>query len=103
MFYVTVNFFSGFKSGVSVVTSVPAAGYYYELDDSYDESDEEEVKAHLRRVTEQPPLKLDTSSEVHKHDRLHIYTQALKTFVRVILTCPNVSLQRRWIFCVCVV
>lgn len=42
-------------------------GYYYDLDDSYDESDEEEVKAHLRRVTEQPPLKLDTSSEVHKH------------------------------------
>ena len=40
-------------------------GYYYDLDDSYDESDEEEVKAHLRRVTEQPPLKLDTSSEVH--------------------------------------
>ncbi|KAK9516817.1 hypothetical protein VZT92_024727 [Zoarces viviparus] len=38
-------------------------GYYYELDESYDESDEEEVKAHLRRVTEQPPLKLDTSSE----------------------------------------
>lgn len=39
-------------------------GYYYELDDSYDESDEEEVKAHLRRVTEQPPLKLDQSKEV---------------------------------------
>ncbi|KAM9377961.1 genetic suppressor element 1-like [Pholidichthys leucotaenia] len=38
-------------------------GYYYDLDDSYDESDEEEVKAHLRRVTEQPPLKLDSSSE----------------------------------------
>ncbi|XP_073410996.1 genetic suppressor element 1 isoform X2 [Dendrobates tinctorius] len=38
-------------------------GYYYDLDDSYDESDEEEVKAHLRRVAEQPPLKLDTSSE----------------------------------------
>ncbi|KAF3688936.1 Genetic suppressor element 1 [Channa argus] len=38
-------------------------GYYYDLDDSYDESDGEEVKAHLRRVTEQPPLKLDTSSE----------------------------------------
>uniref|UniRef100_A0A3Q3WPR9 Genetic suppressor element-like domain-containing protein n=1 Tax=Mola mola TaxID=94237 RepID=A0A3Q3WPR9_MOLML len=38
-------------------------GYYYDLDESYDESDEEEVKAHLRRVTEQPPLKLDTSSE----------------------------------------
>ncbi|XP_051975182.1 genetic suppressor element 1-like [Xyrauchen texanus] len=38
-------------------------GYYYELDDSYDESDEEEVRAHLRRVTQQPPLKLDTSKE----------------------------------------
>lgn len=41
-------------------------GYYYDLDESYDESDEEEVKAHLRRVTEQPPLKLDASSEVHE-------------------------------------
>lgn len=40
------------------------AGYYYELDDSYDESDEEEVRAHLRRVAEQPPLKLDDSTEV---------------------------------------
>ncbi|KAL4630252.1 genetic suppressor element 1-like isoform X4 [Arapaima gigas] len=38
-------------------------GYYYDLDDSYDESDEEEVRAHLRRVAEQPPLKLDESSE----------------------------------------
>ncbi|XP_019912130.3 genetic suppressor element 1 [Esox lucius] len=38
-------------------------GYYYDLDDSYDESDEEEVRAHLRRVAQQPPLKLDTSSE----------------------------------------
>ncbi|KAM4614303.1 genetic suppressor element 1-like isoform 4-T6 [Discoglossus pictus] len=38
-------------------------GYYYDVDDSYDESDEEEVRAHLRRVAEQPPLKLDTSSE----------------------------------------
>ncbi|XP_028440374.1 genetic suppressor element 1-like isoform X1 [Perca flavescens] len=38
-------------------------GYYYDLDESYDESDKEEVKAHLRRVTKQPPLKLDTSSE----------------------------------------
>lgn len=44
------------------------AGYYYELDDSYDESDEEEVRAHLRRVAEQPPLKLDDSTEV-KHLR----------------------------------
>ncbi|XP_046889504.1 genetic suppressor element 1 [Hypomesus transpacificus] len=38
-------------------------GYYYDLDYSCDESDEEDVKAHLRRVSEQPPLKLDTSSE----------------------------------------
>ncbi|XP_052399939.1 genetic suppressor element 1 [Carassius gibelio] len=38
-------------------------GYYYEFDDSYDESDEEEVRAHLRRVAQQPPLKLDTSTE----------------------------------------
>ncbi|KAG7281886.1 hypothetical protein CRUP_031135 [Coryphaenoides rupestris] len=38
-------------------------GYYYDLEESYDESDEEEVKAHLRRVTQQPPLKLDASSE----------------------------------------
>uniref|UniRef100_A0A672S1G4 Genetic suppressor element 1-like n=1 Tax=Sinocyclocheilus grahami TaxID=75366 RepID=A0A672S1G4_SINGR len=38
-------------------------GYYYELDDSYDESDEEEVRTHLRRVTQQPPLKLDASTE----------------------------------------
>lgn len=43
---------------------VCVSGYYYELDDSYDESDEEEVRAHLRRVTEQPPLKLDESKEV---------------------------------------
>lgn len=43
---------------------LPRAGYYYELDDSYDESDEEEVRAHLRRVAEQPPLKLDDSTEV---------------------------------------
>lgn len=45
-------------------------GYYYDLDESYDESDEEEVKAHFRRVTEQPPLQLDTSSE--KVDFLHM-------------------------------
>ncbi|XP_029289196.1 genetic suppressor element 1-like [Cottoperca gobio] len=38
-------------------------GYYYDLDESYDESDEEEVKAHLKRVTQQPPLKLEASSE----------------------------------------
>ena len=41
-----------------------SSGYYYDLDDSYDESDEEEVRAHLRCVAEQPPLKLDPSSEV---------------------------------------
>lgn len=58
------------KSGVSVVTSLFATGYYYELDDSYDESDEEEVRAHLRRVAEQPPLKLDESTEV-KHLPAH--------------------------------
>lgn len=43
-----------------------SAGYYYDLDDSYDESDEEEVRTHLRRVAEQPALKLDDSTEV-KH------------------------------------
>lgn len=42
----------------------PSPGYYYDLDDSCDDSDEEEVRAHLRCVAEQPPLKLDTSSEV---------------------------------------
>lgn len=42
----------------------PCPGYYYDLDDSCDDSDEEEVRAHLRCVAEQPPLKLDTSSEV---------------------------------------
>lgn len=56
-FFLKVNF--------SLALLLP--GYYYDLDESYDESDEEEVKAHLRRVTEQPPLKLDTSSEVNKH------------------------------------
>ena len=55
---------------MSVVTSSFGAGYYYELDDSYDESDEEEVRAHLRRVAEQPPLKLDDSTEV-KHLSVH--------------------------------
>ncbi len=53
------------------MTSRFAAGYYYELDDSYDESDEEEVRAHLRRVAEQPPLKLDDSTEV-KHLPTHL-------------------------------
>ncbi|KAL0968381.1 hypothetical protein UPYG_G00266140 [Umbra pygmaea] len=38
-------------------------GHYYDLDESYDDSDEDEVRAHLRRVSQQPPLKLDTSSE----------------------------------------
>ncbi|KAJ3593907.1 hypothetical protein NHX12_006240 [Muraenolepis orangiensis] len=46
--------------------------YYYELDDSYDESDEEEVRGHLRRVSEQPPLKLDDSSE--KMDFLGVFS-----------------------------
>lgn len=76
-------------------------GYYYDLDESYDESDEEEVKAHLRRVTEQPPLKLDTSSEVR--DTLHRHTQSLKMFLSVIFTCPNLSHWRKWIFCECAV
>lgn len=55
----------------SILTSLFATGYYYELDDSYDESDEEEVRAHLRRVAEQPPLKLDDSTEV-KYRPTHI-------------------------------
>ncbi|KAJ8003066.1 hypothetical protein DPEC_G00165490 [Dallia pectoralis] len=46
-------------------------GYYYDVDDSYDESDEEEVRAHLRKVAQQPPLKLDTSSE--KVCFLHVF------------------------------
>lgn len=57
------------------------AGYYYELDDSYDESDEEEVRAHLRRVAEQPPLKLDDSTEVMQcctlQKALHTHTLTL--------------------------
>lgn len=53
-----------------------ASGYYYELDDSYDESDEEEVRAHLRRVAEQPPLKLDDSTEV-RHLPAHTHTRPL--------------------------
>ncbi|XP_078066706.1 genetic suppressor element 1 isoform X3 [Mustelus asterias] len=47
-------------------------GYYYDFDDSYDESDEEEVRAHLWRVAEQPPLKLDDSSE--KLDFLRVFS-----------------------------
>lgn len=70
LFYVKSNLLEDLKSGVSVVTTLFAAGYYYELDDSYDESDEEEVRAHLRRVAEQPPLKLDDSTEV-KHLPAH--------------------------------
>lgn len=54
------------------MASLCAAGYYYELDDSYDESDEEEVRAHLRRVAEQPPLKLEDSTEV-KHLPIHTH------------------------------
>ncbi|XP_069758230.1 genetic suppressor element 1 [Narcine bancroftii] len=46
-------------------------GYFYDFDDSYDESDEEEVRAHLRRVSEHPPLKLDDSSE--KLDFLRVF------------------------------
>lgn len=52
------------------VTLLSVSGYYYELDDSYDESDEEEVRAHLRRVAEQPPLKLDDSTEVKRQPTL---------------------------------
>lgn len=47
-----------------IISLSPSPGYYYDLDDSCDDSDEEEVRAHLRCVAEQPPLKLDTSSEV---------------------------------------
>lgn len=56
--------------GIDINGDLVATGYYYEVDDSYDESDEEEVRAHLRRVAEQPPLKLDDSTEVqapHTH------------------------------------
>ena len=56
---------------VCVCVCVRVAGYYYELDDSYDESDEEEVRGHLRRVAEQPPLKLDDSMEVGHLHRPH--------------------------------
>lgn len=62
---------------VSTLTSLLATGYYYELDDSYDESDEEEVRAHLRRVAEQPPLKLDDSTEV-KYRLTHIFVLSLE-------------------------
>lgn len=80
-------------------------GYYYDLDESYDESDEEEVKAHLRRVTEQPPLKLDTSSEVCKCRK--IFIPDLKLFFFLFSTNRTLSkllsLQRKWISSVCVV
>ncbi|XP_047207889.1 genetic suppressor element 1-like isoform X3 [Girardinichthys multiradiatus] len=59
-------------------------GYYYDLDESYDESDEEEVKTHLRRVTEQPPLKLDMSSE--KLDFLRLCGLTTLTHRKEILT-----------------
>lgn len=61
--------------------ALPLPGYYYDLDESYDESDEEEVKAHLRRVTEQPPLKLDTSSEVRKHTQSHMHSSQVQYYV----------------------
>ena len=67
-----------------------AAGYYYELDDSYDESDEEEVRAHLRRVAEQPPLKLDDSTEV-KH--LPTYTFSVPFQMEVHTGTHNKTLQ----------
>lgn len=54
----------------SISPSLSPPGYDYDLDEWYDDSDEEEVRAHLRRVAKQPPLKLDTSSEVtavHAH------------------------------------
>lgn len=62
------------------------AGYYYELDDSYDESDEEEVRAHLRRVAEQPPLKLDDSTEVNHHSLMHYY-YSYQMFVNIFALC----------------
>ncbi|KAB0392219.1 hypothetical protein E2I00_019401, partial [Balaenoptera physalus] len=70
-------------SSLSAERSAPPPGYYYDLDDSYDESDEEEVRAHLRCVAEQPPLKLDTSSEVSgarrcDKERLVALLQAVK-------------------------
>lgn len=61
-------------------------GYYYELDDSYDESDEEEVRAHLRRVAEQPPLKLDDSAEVNRHSLMHYY-YSYQIFVNIVALC----------------
>lgn len=40
------------------------------------------MKAHLRRVTEQPPLKLDTSSEVRKHTQSHMHSSQVLGFLR---------------------
>lgn len=85
------------------MTSVSPAGYYYDLDDSYDESDEDEVRAHLRRVAEQPPLKLDDSTEV-KHLSTHrlivlcIHTddETLRLFPP-----PHTFLHRNWTFWEC--
>lgn len=64
--------------------AVLLSGYYYDLDESYDESDDEEVKAHLRRVTEQPPLKLDTSSEVHEYRHTRAFIASLKFEVSLV-------------------
>lgn len=64
------------------------SGYYYDLDDSYDESDEEEVRAHLRCVAEQPPLKLDTSSEVTRPSS----TLACSGLARLLV--PTLGLRR---------
>lgn len=66
---VAVIFTRGFEKSC-IKNNFFFSGYYYELDDSYDESDEEEVKAHLRRVAEQPPLKLDDSTEVRYHSNI---------------------------------
>lgn len=62
-------------------------GYYYELDDSYDESDEEEVRAHLRRVAEQPPLKLDDSTEVVHQCALQKHSKTLHMLCSNQLNC----------------
>lgn len=64
-------------------------GYYYELDDSYDESDEEEVRAHLRRVAEQPPLKLDDSTEVNHHNITHDYPSTACKYFSSSLRIPS--------------
>lgn len=71
------RFTAALCAGVIIESFLSASGYYYELDDSYDESDEEEVRAHLRRVAEQPPLKLDDSTEVR-----HLPADGRQTRVR---------------------